>query len=70
MDIQTLIKVKYTGALDNSFEYSSVGIQTLAVIIGGIVLWRASNVLHQRKLKQRAEKRHFKTRFSEHWKNR
>jgi hypothetical protein len=70
MDIQTLIKAKYVGELDSSMAYSTMGFQTIAVLIGGIILWRVSNMVHQRKLKQRAQKAHFKTRFSEHWKNR
>ena len=70
MDIQTLIKAKYAGEIDSSMAYSTIGFQTIAVLVGGIVLWRVSNMLHQRKLKQRAQKPHFQTRFSEHWKNR
>ncbi len=70
MDIQTLIKVKYVGELDQTFAYSTIGFQTIAVLVGGIVLWRVSNALHKRKLTQRAEQAHFKTRFSDHWKNR
>lgn len=70
MDIQTLIRAKYVGELDNSFAYSTIGFQTIAVLVGGLLLWRVSNVLHRRKLEQRAQQAHFKTRFSEHWKNR
>jgi|TARA_R110000737_G_scaffold151521_1_gene180833 hypothetical protein len=70
MDIQILIKAKYVGELDNSMAYSTIGFQTIAVLVGGIVLWRVSNMVHQRKLKQRGQKEHFKTRFSEHLKNR
>ncbi len=70
MDIQTLIKVKYVGELDQTTAYTTIGFQTVAVLVGGIILWRVSNALHKRKLNQRAEKAHFKTRFSDHWKNR
>ncbi len=70
MDIQTLIKVKYVGELDNTFAYTTIGFQAIAVLVGGIVLWRVSNALHRRKLNQRANQPHFSTRFSEHWKNR
>lgn len=70
MDISTLIKAQYSGALDASSQYTMIGVQTVSILIGGIVLWRVSNKLHQRKLKQRAEKKVFSTRYSEHWKNR
>ncbi len=70
MDIQTLIKVKYAGELDNTFAYTTIGFQTIAVLVGGLVLWRVSNALHKKKLQQRATQAHFSTRFSEHWKNR
>lgn len=70
MEIQTLIKVNYIGELDNSFAYSTIGFQTIAVLVGGILLWRVSNAVHRRKLQQRANQPHFSTRYSEHWKNR
>ena len=70
MDIQTLIRAKYVGELDNTSAYSTIGFQTVAILVGGILLWRVSNILHKRKLAQRAQQPHFKTRFSEHWKNR
>ncbi|MDG1346003.1 MAG: hypothetical protein P8M61_01480 [Crocinitomicaceae bacterium] len=70
MTLETLIKAKYVGELDNTFVYSTLGFQTIAVLVGGIVLWRVSNAMHKKKLQQRAGKEHFKTRFSEHMKNR
>jgi hypothetical protein len=70
MNAQTLIKVKYSGKLDQTDQYTSIGIQTITVLFAGIALWRASNYFFSRKLKQRAEKRNFETRFSSHWKNR
>lgn len=70
MDFQTLIKAKYVGELDDAMVYSNLGIQTIVVLFGGIVLWRASNLMHKKKRNQRAQQTHFKTRFSEQWKNR
>jgi hypothetical protein len=70
MDIQTLIRAKYVGELDNTSPYSTIGFQAIAVLVGGILLWRVSNMLHKKKLMQRAQKTHFKTRYSDHWKNR
>ncbi|MDC1403356.1 hypothetical protein N8328_03030 [Crocinitomicaceae bacterium] len=70
MTLETLIKAKYAGELDNTFAYSTLGFQTIAVLVGGIVLWRVSNAMHKKKLQKRAGKEHFKTRFSEHLKNR
>jgi hypothetical protein len=70
MDVQTLIKVNYVGELDQTSAYSTIGFQTVAVLVGGILLWRVSNALHKRKLQQRANQPPFRTRFSDHWKNR
>ena len=51
--IQTLIKAKYSGGLNEVSLYMNLAIQTGAVLIGGIVLWRMSNMIHKRKQAQR-----------------
>ena len=68
LTIQTLIKAKYAGGLSQMSSYSSLAIQAVAIIIGGIVIWRASTVLHKRKLAERSRKQYFETSFSKGWK--
>lgn len=68
LTIQTLIKAKYAGALSEISSYSSLAIQASAVIIGGIILWRASTVLHKKKLAERSRKQYFETSYSKGWK--
>jgi hypothetical protein len=67
---QELIKAKYTGELDQMFKYVSLSIQALSVLIGGFVLWRASNAYHSKKQNERMSTNFFENRYSKHWKNR
>ena len=68
LTIQTLIKANYSGGLSEMSSYLSLALQATAVIIGGIVLWRASAVLHKRKLAERSRKSFFETPYSKGWK--
>ena len=70
MDISTLIKVNYSGQLDDSMVYTNIGIQAISVLIGGIVLWRVSNALHARKQAQRSAKEPFGERLADKWRQR
>ena len=49
LTIQMLIKARYSGALDESGTYINIVLQTVAVLIGGLVIWRAMNIYHPRK---------------------
>jgi len=68
LTIQTLLKAKYSGSLSEISSYTSLAIQAVSVIIGGIILWRASTVLHKRKLAERSRKQYFETSYSKGWK--
>lgn len=68
MDIQTLIQAKFSGQLDETGEYVNLAVQAIAVIVGGIVLWRISSAMHAKKLRERSERRVFETRYSKNWK--
>jgi hypothetical protein len=70
METSTLIKVKYSGELDQTGQYVNIGVQTVSILIAGIVLWKGSNYLFNRKLQERNQRKRFETRFSSHWKNR
>ncbi len=67
LTIQTLIKAQYSGALDQSSTYINLVIQTVAVLVGGIVIWRASNAIHRKKQKDRQQNNYFETPYSRHW---
>lgn len=67
LTLQTLIKAKYSGHLSEMSTYLSLAIQAVAVVFGGIVLWRASVVLHKRKLAQRTRNQYFETTYSKNW---
>lgn len=67
MDIQTLIHVKFSGQLSETPIYVNLTIQAIAVMIGGITLWRASNAYHAKKQKQRANRQFFESRYSKNW---
>lgn len=67
LTIQTLIKAKFSGGLSEMSTFVSLAIQASAVVFGGIVLWRASVVLHKRKLAQRQRNQYFETTYSKNW---
>lgn len=67
LTIQTLIKAKFSGTLDESATYFNLTIQTIAVLIGGLVLWRASNAYHKKKQQQRTRNNYFETPYSRQW---
>lgn len=68
LTIQTLVRANYAGSLSQMSSYTSLAIQAVAVLIGGIIIWRASNVLHKRKLAERSRKQYFETSYSKGWK--
>lgn len=68
LTIQTLIKAKYSGSIDQLSMYFNLAIQTAAVLIAGIVLWRISAIIHKRKKAQRERNSYFDTPFSKGWK--
>jgi hypothetical protein len=48
--------------------YVSIAAQALGVVIGGIILWRASAVFHKKKKAQRSRNAYFETPYSRSWK--
>lgn len=65
-----LIKAKYAGNISAISSYISLALQTTAIIIGGIILWRMSTRLHRKKQEARQRNRYFETPFSKGWKGR
>jgi len=67
LTIQELIKAKFSGGMTDVSSYVNLSVQTLAVMIGGIALWRISVVLQKRKLAQRSRNDFFDTPYSRGW---
>jgi hypothetical protein len=48
--------------------YLSIAIQAVAVIIGGIIIWRASVSIQKKKQAQRIRNTYFESAYSKGWK--
>jgi len=68
LTIQQLIRAQFSGAVSDTSSYVNLAIQAVAVMIGGIVLWRISVVMHKKKLAQRSKNQFFETPYSKGWK--
>ncbi|MFT5858228.1 MAG: hypothetical protein ACI865_000312 [Flavobacteriaceae bacterium] len=69
LTIQTLIKVKYAGSMSDTSNYMNLAMQTGAVLIGGIIMWRMSARFHRKKKNQRERNIYFESTYSKGWKN-
>ncbi|MDX2359405.1 MAG: hypothetical protein QNK23_01270 [Crocinitomicaceae bacterium] len=67
LTVEQLIRVKYSGSLSQADLYFDLTIQTATVLIAGIVLWRASVILHKKKKAQRVQNSFFDTPYSKGW---
>lgn len=65
---QETIKIHFSGAASEVEAYSGLAIQTIAILVGGIILWRLSNYLYNRKRKQRSSSTFFETPYAKGWK--
>ena len=68
LSIATLIKANYSDSLTNTSTYVNLAVQATVIVIGGIVLWRASSILHKKKQQQRSRNGYFETPYSQGWK--
>lgn len=68
LTIQTLIKAKYAGSMSNTSNYLNLAIQTGAVLIGGIIMWRMSARFHRKKKDQREGNIYFESTYAKGWK--
>lgn len=68
LTIQELIKAKFAGSISDVSSYVNLSIQAIAVIIGGIVLWRISVVMHKKRVAKRLRNTYFETPYSKGWK--
>jgi len=65
LTIQQLIKARFSGELSESATYMNLTIQAIAVIVGGIIIWRVSNMIHRKKQKDRQRNNYFETPYSQ-----
>jgi len=68
MTVQELIQLRFSGDLDQSITYVNLTMQAVGVLIGGIVIWRASLAFQRKKMKERRRNPFFETTYSKHWK--
>lgn len=68
MDIQTLIQTKFSGELSEAPSYINLMLQSIGVLIGGIVVWRISAAYHNKKQKERNTRQFFETKYAKGWK--
>ncbi|MEX1191286.1 MAG: hypothetical protein WED10_13740 [Brumimicrobium sp.] len=67
MNIQDLIKQRFTGTLNNEAEYIELIVQAFAVLVLGLVLWRLMVIFHKKKKTQRKRSGFFESEFSKNW---
>lgn len=68
VSIHELIRAKYSGGISAYSQYMTLIIQTVAVLVAGIVLWRMSNYIHKKKKQERERNNFFETPYSKGWK--
>lgn len=68
LTLDILIKAKYAGNVTELSSYISLALQTTAVIVGGIILWRMSTIIHRKKQEARKRNSYFETPYSKGWK--
>jgi hypothetical protein len=68
MIMQDLIEVKYSGQVDHTMDYAKVAVQTVAVLMGGFVIWRSVLAYQRRQISSRRSNSYFETKYSKHWK--
>lgn len=67
MTVEQLVRIKYSGSLSEMDVYFDLTVHTAIVLIAGIVLWRASVILHKKKKAQRVQNSFFDTPYSKGW---
>ena len=66
--MQQIIKANFSGGMSQMSAYTGIAAQALGVIIGGIIIWRASVSYQKKKQAQRSRNSYFETPYSRGWK--
>lgn len=67
-NLREVIKLHYSGGMTDIQAYSGLAVQTVGILVGGFILWRATALLHKRKKNQRRRNDFFETPYSKGWK--
>lgn len=67
MAIKELIEVKYSGQVDHTMDFAKVAAQTVAILIGGLLIWRVLNAYQRKQRNSRKRNSYFETKYSKHW---
>ena len=65
--MKELIQLKYSGQFDESFDFMSLGIQTVLILVGGFILWRLISGYQNKLQNDRRKNRFFDSNYSKHW---
>lgn len=68
LTMQQIIKANFSGSMSQMSAYTGIAAQALGVIIGGIIIWRASVSYQKKKQAQRSRNSYFETPYSRGWK--
>jgi hypothetical protein len=63
LSVQQLIKIHFTGQLDERMIYINLAVQALTVMFIGLLLWRLSVLFQRKKMKQRRKSSLFESKF-------
>lgn len=67
MTAQEMIKVKYSGELSTMTDYINISVQTIGILIAGIIIWRLIIRYQNKKLNNRYQSNYFDSSFTKHW---
>jgi len=67
MTAQEMIQIKYSGQISAMNDYINISVQTIGILIAGIIIWRLIARYQIKKQKERFNSNYFKSSFSRHW---
>ena len=67
MTKQEMIKIKYSGELSTMTDYINISVQTIGILIAGIIIWRLIVRYQNKKLGTRYKSDYFNSSYSKHW---
>ena len=67
MTKQEMIKIKYSGEQSTMTDYINISVQTIGILIAGIIIWRLIVRYQNKKLDTRYKSDYFDSPYSKHW---
>lgn len=68
MQLQDLIKQRFSGSLNSEAEYIELLVNVFGVLVLGLVMWRLMVLFHKKKNAKRKRSNYFESNFSKKWK--